>query len=53
MGAADLVQKLEKQTPAFYKWAQAVVANKHVLSIWDEETVIEKTKKRFAAASKV
>lgn len=53
LGPGDLVTKLEKQTPAFYKWAQAVIANKHVTAgIWDEENIAVRTKKKLASAKK-
>jgi len=49
LGAADLVEKIQAKAPAFYKWAEAVSKNEHVIGIWDEKNVIERTKKRFAA----
>jgi len=49
IGSASLNAKLEAQTPAFWKWANAVITNEHVTAgIWDEKKVNERTKKRFA-----
>jgi glutathione S-transferase len=39
---------LEKRAPAFYKWANAVVKEKSVNYIWNEERVITNTKNRLA-----
>ncbi|KAI8262104.1 Glutathione S-transferase omega-1 [Colletotrichum sp. SAR11_239] len=44
----SLLTSLEKRTPNFYKWAQTVNKTPSVTHIWDEETVIEKTKFRIA-----
>jgi len=41
---------LESQAPAFYKWANAVVAEKSVNHIYDEQGVAEKTAARLAKA---
>jgi glutathione S-transferase len=42
------LSELESKTPHFYKWANAVVAEKSVSYIWDEEKVVANTKKRIA-----
>jgi glutathione S-transferase len=42
------LSELESKTPHFYKWANAVVAEKSVNFIWDEEKVVAYTKKRIA-----
>jgi glutathione S-transferase len=42
------LSELESKTPHFYKWANAVVAERSVNYIWDEDTVVANTKKRIA-----
>lgn len=49
LGAADLNKNLQKQAPAFWKWAQAVIKNEHVLGIWNEADVIERTKRKWGS----
>ncbi|WKT54476.1 hypothetical protein QSH57_005060 [Fusarium oxysporum f. sp. vasinfectum] len=44
----SLIVRLEKEAPNFYKWAQEVIKNPSVLSIYNEEVVVEATKKRIA-----
>jgi glutathione S-transferase len=39
---------LETKAPAFWKWANAVVKEKSVNYIWDEQRIVEKTKFRLA-----
>lgn len=39
---------LAAKAPNFDKWAQAVIKHPSVLSIWDEEKIIEGTKVRIA-----
>lgn len=46
---------LEAKAPNFWKWAQAVSAEKSVTAVWDEDVVINRTLKRIrdrAAAAK-
>ncbi|KAL0943600.1 putative glutathione s-transferase [Colletotrichum truncatum] len=40
--------ELEKRTPNFYKWAQAVNKTPSVTHIYDEKNVVERTKHRIA-----
>ncbi|RAL12654.1 glutathione S-transferase family protein [Aspergillus homomorphus CBS 101889] len=44
---ADLVQTLEKETPAFKRWAEATIAHPSVKAIYDEERVGTRTVKRY------
>jgi len=44
----SLLTNLEKKAPAFWKWANAVVKEKSVNYIWDEQRIVEKTKFRLA-----
>ncbi|KAN0104911.1 thioredoxin-like protein [Hyaloscypha variabilis] len=44
----SILTDLETRTPAFWKWANAVVKEKSVNYIWEEESYIEKTKVRLA-----
>jgi glutathione S-transferase len=45
---SSLLSELESKTPRFYKWANAVVAEKSVNYIWNEEKVVDNTRKRIA-----
>ncbi|KAJ3528589.1 hypothetical protein NM208_g10132 [Fusarium decemcellulare] len=45
---ASLFERLEKEAPNFYKWAQAVNKHPSVLSIYKEDVIIDATKKRIA-----
>jgi glutathione S-transferase len=38
---------LEMKAPAFWKWANAVVKEKSVNYIWDEQRIVERTKLRL------
>ncbi len=52
---SNLLNELESKTPHFYKWATAVVAEKSVNYIWNEDKVVANTQKRMlkmAAAAK-
>jgi len=52
---SNLLSELESKTPHFYKWAMAVIAEKSVNHIWDEDEVVTNTKRRvvkMAAATK-
>jgi len=49
---ASFLSDLESRAPNFYKWANAVVAEKSVNHIWDAEGVATRTKRRFQAAQK-
>jgi len=51
LAPASLLTDLETKTPAFWKWANAVVKEKSVNYIWDEEGVISRTKARLAKAA--
>jgi glutathione S-transferase len=42
---------LEARAPAFTKWANAVVKEKSVNYIWNEEKVLTNTKNRLAKAA--
>ena len=42
------MSSLEAKAPAFYKWANAVVQEKSVTYIWDEEAVATRTQARLA-----
>ncbi|EWZ52341.1 glutathione S-transferase [Fusarium oxysporum f. sp. radicis-lycopersici 26381] len=49
----NLPSRLEKETPNFYKWAQAISKNPSVLKIYDEDRVVEASKRvRAKFASK-
>jgi len=45
---SDLLSELESKAPQFYKWANAVVAEKSVNHIWDEDKVTANTRKWMA-----
>ncbi|KAF4979927.1 hypothetical protein FZEAL_3969 [Fusarium zealandicum] len=45
---ASLVERLEKDAPSFSKWAQAVIKHPSVLSIYDEDKMVNDTKERIA-----
>ena len=51
LAPASLLTNLETKAPAFWKWANAVVKEKSVNYIWNEETVLANTKKRLAKAA--
>jgi glutathione S-transferase len=42
------LSELESKTPYFYKWANAVIAEKNVNYIWDEDKVVANTRRRLA-----
>jgi glutathione S-transferase len=44
----QLWDEVEKQAPNVAKWAKAVAAHPSVTGIYDEQAVIEGTKKRIA-----
>ncbi|KAF4989663.1 hypothetical protein FGRMN_8977 [Fusarium graminum] len=44
----NLVSRLEHESPNFYKWAQAISKNASVLKIYDEDQIVEGTKKKRA-----
>ncbi|KAM0345494.1 hypothetical protein ACHAPU_006421 [Fusarium lateritium] len=44
----NLVSRLEHESPNFYKWAQAIGKNASVLKIYDEDQIVEGTKKKRA-----
>lgn len=44
---------LERDAPSFYRWAQAVTAEKSVTAIWDEELVVRRTLDRIAKTKTV
>lgn len=39
---------LEAKAPAFWKWANAVIAKNSVRYIWDAEAVADRTKAKIA-----
>jgi len=43
---------LEDRTPNFWRWAQAVTAEKSVTAVWDEELVVRRTFERIDSMSK-
>ncbi|KAM0417326.1 hypothetical protein ACHAPT_012642 [Fusarium lateritium] len=45
---ASFLERLEKEAPSFYKWAQAVTKHPSVLSIYKEDLIVEGTRKRIA-----
>jgi glutathione S-transferase len=45
---SNLLSELETRTPNFFKWANAVVVEKSINYIWNEERVVEYMKKRMA-----
>ncbi|TDZ19448.1 Glutathione S-transferase [Colletotrichum orbiculare MAFF 240422] len=45
----SILGSLEQRTPSFYKWAQAVNKTPSVTHIYNEATVVEKTKHRIAS----
>ncbi|KAL2686795.1 hypothetical protein Neosp_004337 [[Neocosmospora] mangrovei] len=44
---ASFIEALEKEAPNFYKWAQAVIKHPSVLSIYNEDVIVDGTKKRI------
>ncbi|KAG5657417.1 hypothetical protein KAF25_005981 [Fusarium avenaceum] len=44
----NLVSRLEHETPNFYRWAQAIGNNASVLKIYDEDQIVQGTKKKRA-----
>ena len=44
----SVLTTLESKAPAFWKWANAVIQEKSVTSVWDEKIVAERTQERFA-----
>jgi len=46
--APNLLAELESKAPSFYKWGNAVIAEKSVNHIWDEKSVAERTKARLS-----
>jgi len=44
----SLVKGLEAKAPAFWKWANAVIAKDSVRYIWDAEAVADRTKAKIA-----
>jgi glutathione S-transferase len=44
---SNLLSELESKTPYFYKWANAVIAEKSVNYIWDEDKVVANTRRRL------
>lgn len=43
----SLVKALKETTPNFYKWSEAVIASPSVTGIFDEKTIVAKTKERI------
>ena len=48
----SILTGLETKTPAFWKWANAVVKEESVTYIWDEKNVAERTLARITKAAK-
>jgi glutathione S-transferase len=48
LAALSILSALESEAPNFYKWANAVVAEKSVTCIWDEQRTIETSKAKVA-----
>jgi hypothetical protein len=46
--APDLLADLEAKAPAFFKWANAVVEDKHLTCVWNEQAAVRGTKIRLA-----
>jgi glutathione S-transferase len=44
----SLTKGLETKAPAFWKWANAVIAKESVRYIWDGQAVADRTKARIA-----
>ncbi|KAJ4016272.1 hypothetical protein NW752_003394 [Fusarium irregulare] len=44
----NLSSRLEKETPNFYRWAQAISKNESVLKIYDEDAIVQGTKNKRA-----
>lgn len=44
----SLLQSLEEKAPDFWKWGHAVIAEKSVTAIWDEDNVVKLTIARIA-----
>lgn len=44
----SLVKSLEETTPNFHKWSEAVVKEKSVHGIFNEEAMVARTKERIA-----
>jgi len=44
----NLISRLEHETPNFYRWAQAIGKNASVLKIYDEDQIVQGTKKKRA-----
>lgn len=44
---------LEQQTPRFKRWAEATAAHESVSFIFNEQQIMDRTRAKLAAASKV
>ncbi|KAI6764426.1 hypothetical protein HG530_008215 [Fusarium avenaceum] len=44
----NLISRFEHETPNFYRWAQAIGKNASVLKIYDEDQIVQGTKKKRA-----
>ncbi|KIL87972.1 hypothetical protein FAVG1_08854 [Fusarium avenaceum] len=44
----NLISRFEHETPNFYRWAQAIGNNASVLKIYDEDQIVQGTKKKRA-----
>ncbi|KAM5349090.1 hypothetical protein ACJ41O_008913 [Fusarium nematophilum] len=44
----SFLERLEKDAPNFHKWAQEVIKNPSVISIYNEDLIVEGTKSRIA-----
>ncbi|KAI8611642.1 thioredoxin-like protein [Chytriomyces sp. MP71] len=48
--SADFTAQLKEKTPNFYQWANAVANHPSVTSIFNEESIVEKTRERLQKA---
>jgi glutathione S-transferase len=43
-----VIGDLQERAPNFYKWAREVIKHPSVVSIYDEDAVVKKTRERVA-----
>lgn len=43
----SILTTLEEKAPNFWKWGQAVIAEKSVTAIWDEDVIIKASRARI------
>lgn len=44
----SFTRDLPEKAPNFFKWSQEVIKHPSVLTIWNEEAVVQRTKERIA-----